>query len=148
VTGKGFAFGALAQFHAAEVAGDDQSYGEQIARLKEARRLMDQSTSYIPNAFPEQVALINKAEERATKDNNFIYHARVPDFKTLPLLNKAALAKPSAIIHPLSPRFKDLFESLVPVSVQHALSTFETRKNEVVNVDVARMREYTQLMNA
>ena len=138
----------MAQYHSGEISGEEQAYGEQIARLKEAQRLMDQSNSYIPSGFPEQTAIIRKTLERSIKDNDFIYHARVPDFKTLSLLSKAALAKPSAVPTPLSPRFKDLFESLVPISVQSALSTFEARKNEYVNIDISRMREYTQLMNA
>lgn len=147
VSGKGLGFAALAQYHASELAMEGQQYGEQVSRLREAQKLMDQSGSYLPNAYPEEAALLRKALERATRDNDFIYHERVPDFKTLPLLAKAALAKPN-VQFPLSTRFKDLFESLVPVSVQNALSTFESRKNELISIDVGRMREYTQLMNA
>ena len=148
MTGKALAYSSLAQFHAGELAGEDQTFGEQITRLKEAQRLMDQSNTYLSNAFPQQSAALKKALERAVKDNDFIYHERVPEFKILPLLAKAVLAKPIPVASPLSPRFKDLFESLVPIQVQSALSTFEARKNEVINIDVSRMREYTQLMNA
>uniref|UniRef100_A0A914GYL8 BRO1 domain-containing protein n=1 Tax=Globodera rostochiensis TaxID=31243 RepID=A0A914GYL8_GLORO len=132
VAGKGLVFASLAQFHAAETSLEEHKYGEQ---------------AYLPNAFLEESALVKKELERATRDNDFIYHERVPDFKTLPLLPKAPLAKPN-VTFPLSTRFKDLFESLVPVSVQNALSTFEARRSEVINIDVGRMREYTQLMNA
>jgi programmed cell death 6-interacting protein len=76
------------------------------------------------------------------------YHERVPDFKTLSLLPKAVIAKPLPVSSPMSPRFKDLFESLIPVSVQNAISSFESRKNQSINAAVGRMREYTQLMNA
>ncbi|KAL7069577.1 hypothetical protein ACQ4LE_011039 [Meloidogyne hapla] len=147
ITGKGMAFGALAQFYAAEYAKENQSFGEQISRLKEASRLIEQSNSYY-NGFSEEMVLIKKSLESAVKDNDFIYHEKIPDFKSLPPLQKICLAKPSTISGPISPRFKDLFESLVPVSVQNALSTFEARKNDVVNIDVSRMREYNQLMNA
>ncbi|KAL3103138.1 hypothetical protein niasHS_002324 [Heterodera schachtii] len=147
VTGKGLVFASLAQFHAAEAALDEQKYGEQVTRLAEAQKLFDQSKSYLANAFSEEGVLIKKGLERAIRDNDFIYHDRVPDFKTLPLLPKVTLAKPN-VTFPLSTRFKDLFESLIPVSVQNALSTFEGRRNELINIDVGRMREYTQLMNA
>jgi len=142
------AFGALAQFYAAEYAKDNQTFGEQISRLKEASKLMDQSISYYSNGFSEENVLIKKSLETAVKDNDFIYHERVADFKSLPPLQKISLAKPSTISGPISARFKDMFESLVPVAVQNALATFETRKNDVVNIDVSRMREYNQLMNA
>nr|CAD2192849.1 unnamed protein product [Meloidogyne enterolobii] len=148
VTAKGMAFGALAQFYAAEYAKDNQTFGEQISRLKEASKLMDQAISYCSNGFSEENALIKKSLETAVKDNDFIYHERVADFKSLPPLQKICLAKPSTISGPISARFKDMFESLVPVAVQNALATFEARKNDVVNIDVSRMREYNQLMNA
>lgn len=112
MTGKGLVYASLAQFHAAEVAMDQQKYGEQVSRLKEAQKLMDQSNSYLPNTFPEQSARVRKALDLATKDNDFIYHEKVADFKSLPLLAKAPLAKPN-VTFPLSSRFKDLFESLV-----------------------------------
>lgn len=149
VTGKGLGFAALGQFYAAESAKEDSSFGEQISRLREAAKLMDQSNSYYSNGFSEESILIKKSLESAVKDNDFIYHERIVDFKSLAPLQKICLAKPTNIggTH-LSARFKDLFESLVPVAVQNALSTFESRKNDVVNIDVSRMREYSQLMNA
>lgn len=72
----------------------------------------------------------------------------MPEFRSLPVLPKAALAKPLPVNVPLSPRFKDLFETLVPVTIQNALSLFESRKTDVVNMETGRMREYTQIMNA
>jgi len=118
VTGKGMAYAALGQYHAAEVASEHQAFGEQISRLQEAQRIMDQAISYVPSSYAEQNSQIKKALEKANKDNSFIYHERIPDFKMLPLLAKAALAKPMAVNFPLSPRFKDLFESLVPIAIQ------------------------------
>ncbi|KAH7731130.1 alix-SF [Aphelenchoides avenae] len=149
VAGKSLAYNALAQFQQAEACGESKDIGEQLSRLKEADKLMEQSKTYVPSGtFGTEQALIKKSLAQATKDNDFLYHERVPDFKTLPLLPKAALAKPLPVNFPLSPRFKDLFESLVPVQVQSALSTFEARKAELINVETGRMREYTQVMNA
>ncbi len=105
--------------------------------------------------------------ELAKKDNDFIYHERIPDIKTLPVIQKAAVAKALPVNNPMGPKFKgktvlcvsltlkvhiicfsvDLFESLVPVAVHQALAAFDVRKAEIVNGEVNRMREQTQLMN-
>lgn len=46
----------------------------------------------------------NLAEAR--KDNDFIYHERIPDYKSLNPIGKAQLAKTLQVAHPLSQNFK------------------------------------------
>ena len=41
----------------------------------------------------------------------------------------------------------DLFEKVVPLAIQQALTMFENRRAEVVNREISRLREATQLMN-
>lgn len=41
----------------------------------------------------------------------------------------------------------DLFEDLVPVSVHQAMSAYDTRKNDIVNTEIMKLRESTQLLN-
>lgn len=41
----------------------------------------------------------------------------------------------------------DLFAELLPVSIHHALSSYETRRTELVNYEVSNLREMTQLLN-
>jgi len=43
--------------------------------------------------------------------------------------------------------FKDLFEDLVPISVQQALSAYDVRKTELVNSEIGKLRESTQILN-
>ncbi|KAI1724665.1 BRO1-like domain-containing protein [Ditylenchus destructor] len=150
VTGKSLAYSAIAQHHQAQVVGEAKEIGEQISRLKEAARLMEQTNNYLPltSNFSSDNAAIKKALEQAVKDNDFIYHERIPEFRTLAALPKAPLAKALPVTMPMSPRFKDLFESLVPVAVQNALMFFESRKSDVVNLETSRLREYSQIMNA
>lgn len=150
ITGKGFVYNALAQYHGSQVLAEEKNFGGQICRLQEAMKLVEQSGHYINSSieFQSEVNAIKKSLDTALKDNSFIYHARVPDMKTMPQLLKAVLAKPILPTFPMNPHFRDLFESLIPVSVQNALSIFESRKNGYINSDVGRMREYTQLLNA
>lgn len=83
----------------------------------------------------------------AQKDNDFIYHERVPEVKSLSPIGRGALAKISAMPEHLSSGFKDLFQGLTPVAVHQALAAWEGRKMEIVNVEVGRLRETTQQLN-
>lgn len=42
----------------------------------------------------------------------------------------------------------DLFENLVPVTIHQAMASYDVRKNEIVNTEIARLRESTQLLNS
>lgn len=48
---------------------------------------------------------INRALVAAKKDNDFIYHDRVPEVKDLEHIGKAALVKATTITPPLSQKF-------------------------------------------
>lgn len=48
---------------------------------------------------------INRALAAAKKDNDFIYHDRVPEIKDLEHIGKAALVKATTITPPLSQKF-------------------------------------------
>ncbi|GMT17146.1 hypothetical protein PFISCL1PPCAC_8443 [Pristionchus fissidentatus] len=148
VVGKAFAFQAIAQYHGAEEHAEEHKIGMQLSRLNEAIKLSDQSKKYLsPAILAEHLALIPKAYAAAKKDNDFIYHERVPDVATLPALPKAAIAKALPVSHPISPRFKDMFSAVVPIQVHNALQSYEARKGDLVSMQTMRMREATQLMN-
>ena len=56
--------------------------------------------------------------EEKIKENDFIYHERIPDEKTLAQVAKAAVAKPTPIPERLGDPSKELlFDALVPVPV-------------------------------
>lgn len=44
----------------------------------------------------------------AKKDNDFIYHERIPDVKHLEPVTKAAIAKPTPVPAKLSAKFKGM----------------------------------------
>lgn len=48
---------------------------------------------------------INRALAAAKKDNDFIYHDRVPDLKDLESIGKASLVKATPVVVPLSQKF-------------------------------------------
>lgn len=106
-----------------------------------------QQRSNKPNLFQDYAT---KAERRLTvikKDNDFIYHERIPDIKSLEPIGKANIAKFLTMSQPMNSNFKDLFEDLLPVVVHHALSSYEIRRNELVNTEISKLREMTQVLN-
>ncbi|VDK84872.1 unnamed protein product [Litomosoides sigmodontis] len=148
VKGKALGFSALAQYHKALDNGNSKNIGEQLSRLIESQSLMQQAISYMPSGtFDMHNTAIEKAYAAAKKDNDFIYHERIVDFRSLPPLPKAAVAKLVPVTFPMTPRFKDMFSSLVPVQVHQATASFDARKSEVINVETGRLREHTQVMN-
>lgn len=56
-------------------------------------------------AFKTEVGKIQRALESAKKDNDFIYHDKIPDLKSLPQIGKAAVAKATSPSFPLSSKF-------------------------------------------
>ena len=57
-------------------------------------------------SFKQDQDKIQRELESAEKDNNFIYHDKIPDIKALPSLSKAAVAKPLAIPDKWSSNFQ------------------------------------------
>lgn len=54
----------------------------------------------------QQINIIQSAYDKTKKDNEFVYHDRVPDYKQLPVIERAALAKVGQVKFPLSDDFR------------------------------------------
>ncbi|KAM4538739.1 programmed cell death 6-interacting protein isoform 2-T2 [Odontesthes bonariensis] len=140
---------ANAELHQSILAKQKKRFGEEIARLQHAAELV----KTVASRYDEYVSVkdltdkINRALTAAKKDNDFIYHDRVPEVKDLEQIGKAALVKATAITPPLSQKFSDLFEKMVPMAVQQSMSVYNQRKAETVNRLVGSMREATNLCN-
>ncbi|CAL4062254.1 unnamed protein product [Meganyctiphanes norvegica] len=150
VAGKQAGYLALAQYHQSRVCNANKAVGEEIARLKQAIEQFKaaQVRSGDMTAFADSLGRAERALQDAEKDNNFIYHERIPDVKSLPIINKAAVAKSTPMPERFSSSFTDLFESLVPVNVQQALVQYDVRKQELVNSEIGNLRDSTQLLNS
>ncbi|CAF4442145.1 unnamed protein product, partial [Adineta steineri] len=84
----------------------------------------------------------------ARKDNDLVYHERIPDSKTLDTIIAQAIAKPLPVIFPLTPDFRDLFVSLVPIALNNAFNAFSAKRAEIMNIEVNRIREATNVLNS
>ena len=99
------------------------------------------------SSFQTWEGRIKREAAELKKDNDFIYHDRMPDIDSLAPIGRAALAKSLPLSKPASSSFADLFTKLVPMAVHNALQAYESRKGEIINFEVGRLREGTQLMN-
>ncbi|XP_037702844.1 programmed cell death 6-interacting protein isoform X2 [Choloepus didactylus] len=140
---------ANAEYHQSILAKQQKKFGEEIARLQHAAELI----KTVASRYDEYVNVkdfsdkISRALTAAKKDNDFIYHDRVPDLKDLDPIGKATLVKSTPVNVPISQKFTDLFEKMVPVSVQQSLAAYNQRKADLVNRSIAQMREATTLAN-
>ncbi|XP_039192850.1 programmed cell death 6-interacting protein isoform X2 [Crotalus tigris] len=140
---------AHAEYHQSVLAKQQKKFGEEIARLQHAADLVKTVTS----RYDEYINVkdlsdkINRALSAAKKDNDFIYHDRVPDLKDLDPIGKVSLVKATPVTIPMSQKFTDLFEKMVPMAVQQALAFYNQRKAELVNRSIGQMREATNLAN-
>ncbi|XP_069122186.1 LOW QUALITY PROTEIN: programmed cell death 6-interacting protein-like [Argopecten irradians] len=148
---KQAAFHGMAEYYQSCVAAEKKCYGEQISRLQHANELLcaSQTRGGTVFCFKNELARVNRDLQAAKKDNDFIYHDKVPDVKSLPAIGKAVIAKPIPFTNkPMSERFTDLFSKLVPIPVFEAMTAFDNRKGQIVNAEIGRLRESTQLMNS
>ncbi|XP_068973345.1 programmed cell death 6-interacting protein [Bombus flavifrons] len=149
IAGKQAGYRAMTEFYQSLVCKSNKLIGEEIARLEHAVELFKaaQQRSNKSHLFQDYA---NKAQRNLTevkKDNDFIYHERIPDIKSLEPVGKANVAKLLSMPEVLSSNFKDLFADLLPVSVHQALSSYEVRRNELVNSEISKLREMTQILN-
>lgn len=149
VAGKQAAFHAMTQLYQSIVARNNTHIGEEISRLQHAIELFKsaQTRSGKSNMLEEHLQKAEKFLVDAKKQNDFIYNEIIPDVKTLDAPGKAQLAKALPVTFPLRDDGKDLFANLVPVVLHQAMAACETRKNEMVNAEIMRLREASQTLN-
>lgn len=149
VNSKQAAFGAVAELHQALVCQAKKDVGEELARLGHAMELMKtaEARAGVAFSFRDDAKKIARIYEETKKDNDFIYHARVPEVKSLAPIGKAVLAKPLPVPDKFSASGQDLFSALLPVSVSQALQKFDVRKTEIINGEIAKLRQQTQYLN-
>lgn len=115
-----------------------------------------------------QITAVTSAYEKAKKENDYVYHERVPDYKSLGPIDRAQLAKPTPVKFPISEDFRgimensnpknesnlhwffpiDLFATLVPMAVHNGLQTFKSKKMDAFNLEIGKLRQATELLNA
>jgi len=144
--------GGMAEYYQAlnaKSSKDPGSIGEELCRLKEADKLMSDAVKQGVGAFEckDKASKINRALAAAQKDNDFIYHERIPNLPDLVAIGRAAVAKPTPL--PLEMEgWCDVFSKLVPLNVQQAATMYASRKDHLIHTELTRLREATQGLNS
>lgn len=146
---KQLAYSAISDFHQSAVAGPAKKFGEEIAWLMHAIESFKQAEakSALSEFLQTYQKKIIRRHEEAVKENDFIYHARVPEYRLLDSVDRFSLVKPAPIPTKFLPESNDLFEGLLPLRVQQAWQKLESRKQEIAGAEVASIQEATTTLN-
>lgn len=146
---KHLAYIAISDFYQSSVAGAASKFGEEIAWLNHAIENFKQAETKATIGEFLQIfqKKITKRQEEAIKENDFIYHARVPEYRLLDSVERFSLVKPAAIPSKFIPESGDLFDGLLPLRVQQAWQKLEARKLEITSSEIAGLQEATTTLN-
>lgn len=147
---KQLAYAAVSDFHQSAELRKNNKFGDEIAWL--GRSLENFKQAEAKTALSEYLQnyknKVIKRHTEATKDNDFIYHVRVPDYKTLKdAVERLSLVKPTPIPAKFLPESNDLFDGLLPLRVQQAWQKLEARKQEIAGVEISGIQEATTTLN-
>lgn len=146
---KHLIYNAISDFHQAACTSEAKKFGEEIAWLNHAVELFKQAeTKSILSEFLQTYhKKAIKRQEDAIKENDFIYHARVPEHRLLDSVERFSLVKPAPVPVKFLPE-SDLFQGLLPLRVQQAWQKLEARKQEIIGQEVAGLQEASSTLNA
>ena len=151
VAGKQAFYSGLAHYFQSKVCNSNKSVGEEIARLQHCLELFSacQTRSGIAClcGTADWIKRSQRALADAKKDNDFIYHERIPDVKSLTAIGRASVVKATALPDRFLPDEKELFSALVPVHIHQAVAAYELRKQEVVGTELNKLKEGTSMLN-
>ncbi|CAH2040054.1 unnamed protein product, partial [Iphiclides podalirius] len=147
VQAKQSAFRGLTQYYQSLVCRANKAVGEEIARLQVATELL-KAASGSGGVVQEAGAKAARQLAAARRDNDFIYHERIPDAAALEPVPRAPIAKALPPQERWAQPFRDLFGQLVPMAVHQALQSSAARRADLVAVEVNKLRDATQLLNS
>lgn len=149
IQAKQLAYSAISDYHQSAVAGAAKKFGEEISWLNHSVESFKQAET--KSTLSEFLQTYNKKaikrHEDAIKENDFIYHARVPEYRLLESVERFSLVKPAPVPVKFLPDSSDLFEGLLPLRVQQAWQKLEARKKEITGQEVAALQEATTTLN-
>ncbi|XP_063674681.1 programmed cell death 6-interacting protein-like isoform X3 [Bolinopsis microptera] len=148
----------LSEYYQSLNAKASKAIGEELARLTEAHKLLGDAVKQSAGSFECKVGIrpkvtgkdilskVDRAQAAAKKDNEFIYHERVPNISDLPAVGRAPVAKPTPVATELE-GWSDVFNKLVPLNVQQAATMYASRKDHLIHLEITKLREATNQLN-
>uniref|UniRef100_A0A915KDA5 BRO1 domain-containing protein n=1 Tax=Romanomermis culicivorax TaxID=13658 RepID=A0A915KDA5_ROMCU len=131
-----------------------QNIGERIAYYQAAMENLSSANSFAkdsqqirdPLQFVESI--VSTKLESAKKDNDFVFHERIPNLADLPELKGASLVKPIPF-DPLDVEISgpDIFQKLIPLSVHQSSSLYSEEKANLLRRVSSQVEEKNQILN-
>ncbi|OXU28162.1 hypothetical protein TSAR_009139 [Trichomalopsis sarcophagae] len=108
ITGKQLGYRGMSEYYQSLVCKNNKQIGEEIARLEFAAEMFKvaQTKSNRLTLFEDYYNKTLRNLTEVKRDNDFIYHERIPDFKSLSPVSKAHVAK----LLPLPEKFSSQFQ--------------------------------------
>ena len=131
ISAKQAFYNGLSQYNQSKVCNANKSVGEEIARLQYAIELFTacqqrSGVNCLCNAG-DWIKRANRALTDAKKDNDFIYHERIPELKSLTAIGRASVVKATPLPDKFLPDEKELFGALMPVHIHQAIAAYDVR---------------------
>jgi programmed cell death 6-interacting protein len=125
------AYGNKHQFDYLE-SGGLEAIEERLGRAREVLDYFKEADQIYPHAYENELKGAKTLWEKTEKDNNLIYHVRIPKKTDLPAIPRKSILSLGTTKFPLSKDFKDIFVSLVSVHVNKAVNLFQGQLKEKV----------------
>lgn len=150
---KAFHFSAVSQYRKSCECISQNKYGEEIARLQVAERLVNSGLDLqrnlketVVNDLRSLQTAIHRNLSRAEKDNDIIYLEPIPSETGLVAIGRADMSQATIVAEisnpvPLMNEHNmllgvPLFSRLVPFAVHQAASVYTERKERIVKEDI------------
>eukprot|EP00096_Caligus_rogercresseyi_P011261 TRINITY_DN4379_c0_g1_i1.p1 TRINITY_DN4379_c0_g1~~TRINITY_DN4379_c0_g1_i1.p1 ORF type:complete len:848 (-),score=257.52 TRINITY_DN4379_c0_g1_i1:165-2708(-) len=148
-------YAGLAHYYLGKLAAEEMKIGPAIARFQHSESLFKASLERASPIGGDLAAKVKSSLQKNThelaevkKDNDFIYHERVPDIRSMEAPTVAPVAKLTPFAY--ETRYSsgdDIFRDLLPVQITHALNTFQSRKDDKANQEICKLKSATDLLN-
>ncbi|CAH8501141.1 unnamed protein product [Schistosoma turkestanicum] len=139
---------ALTQYHQSVACCEAKQYGEQVTRISYAYELIKNVARNSCFQRKNLVEQFKQEETVAIKDNDHIYHEKVPSRACLTAVESVDVIKKTPLTFPLSSsNTKDFFENLLPLAVIEAVNTAKGVRASLIDSEIGKLREASSKVN-
>ncbi|XP_076459349.1 LOW QUALITY PROTEIN: tyrosine-protein phosphatase non-receptor type 23-like [Babylonia areolata] len=130
----------ITHYYMGKQSEEQQKWGERLAYFQAAQDKLNESVKLAKNEVPEMQEALRFAQDvvggklqSAQKDNDFIYHEKIPPLDSLPEVKGAPLVK-GIPFDPADPEISgiDIFQKLVPMEAHEASSVYSEEKAKLL----------------
>ncbi|PIK57805.1 putative tyrosine-protein phosphatase non-receptor type 23 [Apostichopus japonicus] len=149
LTVKMLHFSSISYLYMSNQSEEQQKFGERVAYLQEATNKHNEAMKMSKGQHESVLEALNFAKDviigkfqSAKKDNDFVYHEKVPDVDSLPEIKGASLVK-ALVFQPYdeSVAGPDVFRKLVPMEAHEASSMYSEEKAKLLRKVAGEIEE-------